>query len=87
MDDLELQRLAGDAAVPLALLAASLPLEERPKFWGKIASMIMTTGYIIAGEAKHDGVFDHAAALKWLSDATEVAKHDTKLILDHPELR
>lgn len=87
MDDLEIQQLAGDAVVPLALLAASIPLEERPKFWGKIAAMIMTTGYIIAGEVNQAGVFNHATAIKWLSDATETAKHDTKLILDHPEMR
>lgn len=87
MDDLEIQRAAGDAVIPLALIAASLPLEERVIFWGKILTMITTTGYIIAGEVKKNGKFDHEAASKWLTDATDIAKKDTKFILEHPELR
>lgn len=87
MTDTEIQRLAGDAIVPLALTATTLSVEDRILFWGKAITMLMTTGYIIAGEVKKDGNFDHTAATKWLTDATAVAKNDTKFILDHPELR
>jgi hypothetical protein len=87
MDESSIQRIAGESLQPIASIASTLTSEERLMYWNKIAIMILSSGYIMAGEIKNNGVFNADDANKWLKIVTDTAKNDTKWILEHPEMR
>ena len=86
MTDQELDTLAGQSLLYVAAVATSLPKPERVLFWKKIATMVLTSGTVFAGE-QPTGKFEQANATQWMTEVMDVAKNDIKFILEHPELR